>query len=58
MTTALWLMAVQGAIGAFDTVYYHEWRARLPRTYAPPRYERDRQCEQRRAGGEPSHVEP
>jgi hypothetical protein len=23
-------MAVQGAIGAFDTVYYHEWRARLP----------------------------
>jgi hypothetical protein len=30
MTTALWLMAVQGAIGAFDTVYYHEWRARLP----------------------------
>jgi hypothetical protein len=30
MTTALWLMAIQGAIGAFDTVYYHEWRARLP----------------------------
>lgn len=30
MTTALWLLAVQGAIGAFDTVYYHEWRARLP----------------------------
>lgn len=23
-------MAVQGAIGAFDTIYYHEWRARLP----------------------------
>ena len=29
-TTALWLLAVQGAIGAFDTLYYHEWRARLP----------------------------
>jgi hypothetical protein len=30
LTTALWLLAVQGAMGAFDTVYYHEWRARLP----------------------------
>ena len=30
MITALWLMALQGAIGAFDTFYYHEWRARLP----------------------------
>ena len=30
MTIALWLLAVQGAIGAFDTLYYHEWRARLP----------------------------
>src|SRR4029434_9177885 len=28
--TALWLLAIQGAIGAFDTLYYHEWRARLP----------------------------
>jgi hypothetical protein len=27
---ALWLLAVQGLIGAFDTVYYHEWKARLP----------------------------
>lgn len=27
---ALWLLAIQGVIGAFDTVYYHEWRARLP----------------------------
>jgi len=27
---ALWLLALQGVIGAFDTVYYHEWRARLP----------------------------
>jgi len=30
LITALWLLALQGAIGAFDTVYYHEWRARLP----------------------------
>ena len=30
MAIALWLLAIQGAIGAFDTVYYHEWRARLP----------------------------
>jgi hypothetical protein len=27
---ALWLLAAQGTLGAFDTVYYHEWRARLP----------------------------
>jgi hypothetical protein len=30
MKTALWLLAVQGIIGVFDTLYYHEWRARLP----------------------------
>jgi len=30
MSVALWLLAIQGAIGAFDTVYYHEWKARLP----------------------------
>jgi hypothetical protein len=30
VTIALWLLALQGAIGAFDTLYYHEWRARLP----------------------------
>jgi hypothetical protein len=29
MTTALWLLAIQGIIGAFDTLYYHEWRGRL-----------------------------
>lgn len=29
MTTVLWLLAVQGALGAFDTLYFHEWRARL-----------------------------
>jgi len=30
MLTALWLLLLQGGIGAFDTLYYHEWRARLP----------------------------
>jgi hypothetical protein len=30
MSAVLWLLAVQGALGAFDTLYYHEWRARLP----------------------------
>ena len=30
MTTVLWLLALQGIIGAFDTFYFHEWRARLP----------------------------
>jgi hypothetical protein len=29
MTVALWLLAAQGVIGAFDTIYYHEWRAHL-----------------------------
>src|SRR5216684_2683440 len=27
---ALYLLGVQGLIGAFDTLYYHEWKARLP----------------------------
>jgi hypothetical protein len=27
---ALYLLTVQGLIGAFDTLYYHEWKARLP----------------------------
>jgi hypothetical protein len=30
VTVALWLFAAQGALGAFDTLWYHEWRARLP----------------------------
>ena len=30
MIVALSLLAIQGIIGAFDTLYYHEWRARLP----------------------------
>jgi hypothetical protein len=29
MSTVLWLLAAQGVIGAFDTLYYHEYRARL-----------------------------
>jgi phosphatidylglycerophosphate synthase len=34
----MWLLALQGVIGAFDTLYYHEWRARLParRSVAAP----------------------
>ena len=28
--TGLWLLALQGVIGAFDTLYYHEWKAKLP----------------------------
>jgi hypothetical protein len=27
---ALYLLGLQGLIGAFDTLYYHEWKARLP----------------------------
>jgi hypothetical protein len=27
---ALYLFALQGLFGAFDTLYFHEWRARLP----------------------------
>ena len=30
MTTVFWLLSIQGIIGAFDTLYYHEWQARLP----------------------------
>ncbi len=30
MKTALYLLGVQGLIGAFDTLFYHEWMARLP----------------------------
>ncbi len=30
MKFALYLLALQGLIGAFDTLFYHEWRARLP----------------------------
>ena len=30
MSVVLWLMLCQGIFGAFDTLYYHEYRARLP----------------------------
>jgi hypothetical protein len=30
VSAALWLLFVLGVLGAFDTLYYHEWRARLP----------------------------
>jgi len=30
MTVVLVLLVLQGLIGAFDTFYFHEWRARLP----------------------------
>jgi hypothetical protein len=30
MLEALWLLVIQGSLGAFDTLYYHEYRARLP----------------------------
>ncbi len=30
MMTASWLLVAQGILGAFDTLYYHEWRAQLP----------------------------
>lgn len=30
MLTALYLLLAQGALGAFDTLYYHEYKLRLP----------------------------
>jgi len=30
MTTAIWLLLVQASLGAFDTLYYHEYKLRLP----------------------------
>jgi hypothetical protein len=29
MSVVLWLLLLLGAFGAFDTLYYHEWRAKL-----------------------------
>ena len=34
MTWALWLLMIQGILGGLDTLYYHEWRARLV-AYSP-----------------------
>jgi hypothetical protein len=30
VTTAIWLLIIQATLGAFDTLYYHEYRLRLP----------------------------
>jgi hypothetical protein len=30
MTVAIWLLFAQALLGAFDTLYYHEYRLRLP----------------------------
>lgn len=30
MNTAIWLLLVQASLGAFDTLYYHEYVLRLP----------------------------
>ena len=32
MTAALYVLIFLGTLGAFDTLYYHEWRLRLPST--------------------------
>src|SRR5438874_8267241 len=32
MNTTLYFLALLGALGAFDTLYYHEWRLRLAST--------------------------
>ena len=34
MITTLYFLLLLGALGAFDTLYYHEWRLRLPETPA------------------------
>ena len=30
MRTAIWLLLLQASLGAFDTIYYHEYKLRLP----------------------------
>lgn len=35
----LWLLSFQGLLGAFDTIYFHEWRARLPALQSAARHE-------------------
>jgi hypothetical protein len=30
MRTAIWLLLTQASLGAFDTLYYHEYKLRLP----------------------------
>jgi hypothetical protein len=33
VNTAIWLLFVQALLGAFDTLYYHEYRLRLPHAH-------------------------
>ncbi len=37
--TAMMLLGIQALIGAFDTLYFHEWKARLPALGAAARSE-------------------
>lgn len=30
MNTAIWILMVQASLGAFDTLYYHEYKLKLP----------------------------
>jgi len=30
MMPVIWLLIVQGALGAFDTLWYHEWKVARP----------------------------
>jgi hypothetical protein len=30
MNTSLHLLAMMALLGAFDTIYFHEWKAKLP----------------------------
>lgn len=39
MTTVLTLLLLNGVLGAIDTLWYHEWRARLPEQGGPIRLE-------------------
>ncbi len=41
MLITLYCFVVQAILGAFDTIYYHEWRARLPGGGAATRSELD-----------------
>jgi hypothetical protein len=33
MTVAIWILMVQAVLGAFDTLYYHEYKLRLPHAH-------------------------
>ena len=36
MRTAIWLLLVQASLGAFDTLYYHEYKLKLAHGTTPP----------------------